>query len=337
MRNLAATISFLAALAIAIPALANPERWRASGWATDFSQTEVDLGEIISGGPGRDGIPAIDAPVFRKASTLEHMGASEPVIRLEVGSVVRAYPLRVLTWHEIVNDTLDGQPVAVTYCPLCNSSIVFDRRLEDGSVTTFGVSGLLRNSDMVMYDRATESWWQQFTGEAIVGERAGQALRMLPSRIQGFGEFARENPDAEVLVPADPALRRYGENPYVGYDSRQAPYPLYTGELPEELPAMMRVVIARHAGELAAVTLPHLKAVDSLEINGLRLTWRGGVASALDARDIAAGADVGTVTAERLSDGAAIVHDTTFAFVVLAFHPGLTVHAESGPITLSSR
>ncbi|WP_457941083.1 DUF3179 domain-containing protein [Mesorhizobium sp. 10J20-29] len=329
-------IAWLLALGLAAPASAEPAVWRAAGWKTDFSITEVDFDEIISGGPARDGIPSIDSPVFKQADLIKNIGPNEPVIRLELDGMVRAYPLRVLTWHEIVNDTLAGKPVLVTYCPLCNSSIAFERNLADGTVTTFGVSGLLRNSDMIMYDRDTESWWQQFTGRGIVGERAGQKLNMIPSRIQAFGAFARENPTADVLVPRDPSIRAYGQNPYVAYDSRQAPYPFYTGALPANLPPMMRVVVVRDE-RLSAVTLPYLKSVGSVEMDGIRLSWREGVSSALDDANIAEGTDIGSVTVERIADGSPIVHDTTFAFVVLAFHPGLTVMAEGGPVTLTGR
>lgn len=319
------------------PAYADPDRWRAAGWKTNFDKTTVDLSKIVSGGPPRDGIPSIDAPVFKKASEIDDLGPHDPVIRLEVEGVARAYPLRVLTWHEIVNDTVGSIPVVVTYCPLCNSAVVFDRRLEDGSIPTFGVSGLLRNSDMVMYDRDTDSWWQQFTGEAIVGARAGTRLKMIPSRVEGFVDFARAHPDGDVLVPNDPAMRPYGSNPYVGYDSRNMPYPLYTGDLPAELEPMIRVVVVSHGDDIVAVTLSHLREAGRLETDGIVLSWRSGVNSALDGAQIAEGADVGAVEVIRATDGAPLVHDVTFAFVVHAFHPGATVLTETGPVVLTSR
>lgn len=325
-------------LLVAVPPVhANPDSWRAAGWKTDFAKTTVDFAEIISGGPPRDGIPSIDRPVFRQAAKIDDIGANEPVIRLEVGGVARAYPLRVLTWHEIVNDTVAGIPVAVTYCPLCNSAVVFDRTQADGSSPQFGVSGLLRNSDMVMYDRETQSWWQQFTGTAIVGARAGQKLKMIPSRVEAFADFARDHPKGDVLVPNDPARRPYGRNPYVGYDSRQSPFPLYTGDLPAELEPMMRVVVVPVGDGIVAVTLAHLREKGTVSAGDVTLTWRKGVNSALDGDEIAKGADVGAVQAARTSDGAALVHDVTFAFVVHAFHPGATILTEKGPVTLTSR
>jgi hypothetical protein len=149
----------LGLFAILRPASADVATWRAEGWRTDFSRTTVAFGEILSGGPPRDGIPPIDDPKFSPVRMIDVLDDREPVIRLEVAGVVRFYPLRVMTWHEIVNDTIAGRPVAVTYCPLCNASIVFDRRLDD-AVFDFGTTGLLRKSDLVMYDRQTESWWQ---------------------------------------------------------------------------------------------------------------------------------------------------------------------------------
>jgi hypothetical protein len=173
-------------------ALAGPETWTREGWKTDFSKSSVPFGEIISGGPPRDGIPSIDDPKFASASEVTDIDGREPVIRFGVDDDVRAYPLRVLTWHEIANDVVGGTPVAVTYCPLCNAAIVFDRRVE-GQVLEFGTTGKLRNSDLVMYDRQTESWWQQFTGESgnpasphyddlLRGWLAGEYVRYAASR-----------------------------------------------------------------------------------------------------------------------------------------------------------
>ena len=121
-------------------------------------------------------------------------------------------PLRILIWHEIVNDEVGGTPVTVTYCPLCNSAIVFDRRVP-AHVLDFGTTGKLRNSDLVMYDRQTESWWQQFTGEAIVGSLTGTELKLIPSRLEFFGEFRTRHPGGKVLIPNNPELRTTGATP----------------------------------------------------------------------------------------------------------------------------
>lgn len=137
---------------------ANPAEWRVEGWdKTDFSKTRIAWTEIMSGGPPKDGIPSIDQPVFRSVTEAADLAPNDPVIGLEISRDARAYPLRILIWHEIVNDTVGGLPVAVTYCPLCNSAVVFDRRLS-GRILDFGTTGKLRNSDLVMYDRQTQSW-----------------------------------------------------------------------------------------------------------------------------------------------------------------------------------
>jgi hypothetical protein len=143
-------------------------------WRTDFSRHTVPLEEILSGGPPKDGIPAIDRPIFVTVSQASRwLEDNEPVAVVEIGGEVKAYPLQILIWHEIVNDFVGGVPVSITFCPLCNTTLAFDRRF-DGRVLDFGTTGNLRHSDMVMYDRQTETWWQQATGEGIVGEYAGR-------------------------------------------------------------------------------------------------------------------------------------------------------------------
>ena len=210
----------------------------------------------------------------------------EPVIGLAINGEAKAYPLRVLTWHEIANDEIGGLPVAVTYCPLCNAAIVFDRRVE-GRVLEFGVSGKLRHSDMVMYDRQTESWWQQFQGEAIVGALVGKQLTFVPSRLESWERFKARHPDGQVLQPDLPGLRPYGANPYVGYDSSVSPF-LYNGDYPEGIEPLARVVAV---GE-EAWALKLLQRQGQLESGDLVLSWEPGQASALDTKQISEGRDV---------------------------------------------
>ncbi|MCT7377927.1 DUF3179 domain-containing protein [Chelativorans salis] len=307
-------------VAAAAQAIADPTSWSREGWETDFSKSSVPFEEIISGGPPRDGIPSIDDPKFAAASAVPDIEAREPVIQFGLGGDIRAYPLRVLTWHEIVNDVVGGVPVAVTYCPLCNAALVFDRRLDD-RVLEFGTTGKLRNSDLVMYDRQTESWWQQFTGEAIVGTLNGRKLKLLPSRIVAFSAFREAYSGGPVLVPNDPSFRDYGRNPYASYDSSATPF-LYRGDLPEDIPAMARVVVVRTQDEPIIVTLDRVRA-GTLERDGYRIEFEEGVASALDHSTIAKGRDVGTVRVTR--DGRDVVHDVTFAFVAHAFHPDVPI------------
>ena len=180
------------------PRAAPPPSELTAGWRTDFSRHSVPFGEIGSGGPGKDGIPAIDHPHFAPADRVDFLRPREPVIELTARGETRGYPLQILIWHEIANDDIRGVPVAVTFCPLCNTAIAFDRRV-GGRTLDFGTTGNLRNSDLVMYDRRTESWWQQFGGEAIVGRYTGTRLRQLPTRIVSWAEFRRRDPNELVL------------------------------------------------------------------------------------------------------------------------------------------
>ena len=208
---------------------------------TDFGKHTVDLSEITSGGPPRDGIPAVDEPRYATPGQAQAwLDPDEPVIVVEAGGEARAYPLQILIWHEIANDTLGGMPIAVTFCPLCNSAIVFDRRF-DGRVLDFGTTGRLRLSDLVMYDRQTQTWWQQLTGEGIVGEYAGRELVRLPAAIVAWRDFRTAFPDGSVLSRETGHPRVYGANPYAGYDSTTQPF-LFRGDPDPRLPAMERVL-----------------------------------------------------------------------------------------------
>lgn len=268
-----------------------------SSWGTNWERHTIDYSEILSGGPPRDGIPSIDNPQFVSPDEAgDWLADNEPVIFLEVNGDARAYPLQILTWHEIVNDTVGDVPVTITFCPLCNSAIVFDRRV-DGDVYEFGTSGLLRNSDLIMYDRTTESLWQQFTGEAIVGDKVGTTLTFIPSSLVSFADFKAAHPDGPVLSHETGYSRRYGENPYVGYDTvDQTPF-LFTAPLDERLLPMTRVVtlslgdvdVAYPSEVLAEAGVLH----DRQGGQDLVLFHTGGTASALGARVIAEGKDVG--------------------------------------------
>lgn len=295
----------------------SPElRWAWEWPKTDFKKSSVDFKEIFSGGPPKDGIPSIDKPRFMAAAKVnfQDLAPTEPVVGVVINGKARAYPLRILTWHEIVNDVFNGVPITITFCPLCNSAIVFDRRLE-GRVLDFGTTGKLRNSDMVMYDRQTESWWQQFLGEGIVGEMTGKRLKTIPARLESFENFLKRAPDGEVQIPTDPNMRSYGRNPYESYDSASTPF-LYGGDLPDYIKPMVRVVVV----EGQAWSMPLLREKGSYQDAGLKFTWTAGQNSALDSSRIRKGRDVGNVTVQR--DGKDVVYDVTFAFVYHAFHDG---------------
>ena len=310
-------ILLLAVLFVSAPlAHANPSRWAQEWPRTDFSETNVeDWSEIMSGGPPRDGIPAIDDPQFLRAADAAALRGREPVITVEIeGAAPRTYPVRYLMWHEIVNDSIAGVPVAVTYCPLCNSGMTFDRRV-GGRVLSFGVSGKLRHSDMIMYDRQTESWWQQAIGEGIVGDMTGVELRQLPSWMESWDQYRARNPQG--LVMAEPAHNRaYGRNPYRGYDSAERPF-LYDGENPPHgIPPLERVV---RVGD-RAWPLTRIRAEDGVQEAGVGISWQAGQASALDTARIADGREVGTVRV-RDAQGRDVAHDVMFAFAFHAFWP----------------
>ena len=209
---------------------------------TDFEKHSVDLNEIMRGGPPRDGIPPVDAPRFIGFAEADSwLADNEPVIAFENNGEAKAYPLQILMFHEIVNDAVGGEPVAVTFCPLCNASIVFNRNVAD-KVLDFGTTGWLRKSDLVMYDRQTESWWQQLTGEAIIGHYTGQVLEQLPSQIVAYDTFKDAYADGLVLSRETGYLRRYGNNPYAGYDSIDSHPFLFRGDVDPRLPPMERVL-----------------------------------------------------------------------------------------------
>lgn len=318
-------------------ASANPETWRFEWKRTDFSKHTVSLADFKSGGPPKDGIPPIDKPQLEPLSNgkpsgwAASIGDAEPVIALAIRGDARAYPLRILIWHEIVNDVVGDTHVAVTYCPLCNTALVFDRAL-NGQILDFGTTGKLRNSDLVMYDRQTESWWQQFTGEAIVGAMSGRNLRLIPSRLESFANFRQRFPNGKVLVPNNPAFRNYGTNPYVGYDgSGQIPF-LYDGSLPVGVEPMERVVaIETGAGRHEAWPLALLRRKGTIRTGDFILKWTAGQNSALDKQSIATGRDVGNVVAQRQRGNQLIdiPYDVTFAFAFHAFRPKSPIHKDT--------
>ena len=268
-------------------------------FSTDFSRHTIPYSDVLSGGPPKDGIPAIDRPVFTTvANADEWLGPHEPVVIVEVGEIAKAYPLQVLTWHEIVNDEVGGMPISITFCPLCNTAIGFQREF-DGQVLDFGTTGRLRYSNLIMYDRQTETWWQQATGEAIAGQYAGSRLAFYPANIVSWEQFRERHPQAEVLSRDTGYRRAYGRNPYAGYDDvRNSPF-LYRGpRTPDTLLAMARVLTVDLAGDSVAYPYEVLEQTHVVNdtVAGLPISvfWQPGTASALDASSIAGGRDVGT-------------------------------------------
>jgi hypothetical protein len=295
----------------------------------------IPLDEIISGGPPPDGIPPIDDPVYESvddaAGWLED---TSPVMVVDIDGDVRAYPLAILTWHEIVNDTVGGVPLVVTYCPLCNSALVFERTVEgpDGpEVLDFGTSGRLYLSNLVMYDRQHRNLWTQFEGEAVVGEPfLGAQLRRVPAWLFGFAELVELHPDAQVLSRDTGYNRDYGRNPYTGYDTADSDPFLFRGELDDRFPPMTRLVGLADGDDAVAVTLDHLTEERTVETELADRTvvvlWAPGQASALDTAAIDAGRDVGQTAAFVAElDGQAVSLDPSGA-------AGRFVDADTGSV-----
>lgn len=275
---------------------------------TDRSKYNIDLHELQAGGPPKDGIPSIDNPSFVSVDVAKDwVESQEPVIVLELNGEARAYPLQILTFHEIVNDRVGGVPVAVTFCPLCYSAIVFDRRL-DGEPVEFGVSGMLRMSDLVMYDRKTESLWQQLDGQAIVGDRTGETLDRVPSQIVSFQQFAEAYPDSEVLSRDTGHDRPYGQNPYAGYDDVDKKPFLFDGETDGRVPPMEKVIAITVDGMDKAyphsVTRAERVIHDAVGDRPIVVWHSEGAVSALDERQISQSKAVGsTGVFDRHVDG----------------------------------
>jgi Protein of unknown function (DUF3179) len=273
-----------------------------SEFKTDFSKHSVPYSEIRSGGPPKDGIPALKDPQFVSVSEADTwLKPAEPVILAQVGDDAKAYPIQILIWHEITNDTVGGEPLVVTFCPLCNTAIAF-RRTVNGQVLDFGTTGRLRYSNLIMYDRQTESWWQQATGEAIAGELTGMQLEFYPATIISWQDFKTARQDGRVLSRETGYPRNYGNNPYVGYDDVNTPPFLYRGPTtPSQLPPVARVLTIDLNGEAVAYPYETLQEVgvanDTVGGDAVVVFWQAGTVSPLDKATTASGRDVGAAAA----------------------------------------
>ncbi len=233
---------------------------------TDGEETNaiVPLSQIVSGGPGRDGIPSIDRPKFLSVQEA-NLQNGDLVLGLEINGDVRAYPLDILVWHEIVNDTVGDEPVAVTYCPLCFTNQVFKRTVE-GEVVEFGTSGKLYNSNLVMYDRSTESYWSQALGQAIVGERTGYVLERVPFDVGYWEDWKALNPDTKVLSRDTGWGRPYGADPYGNYYTSQSIY-FPISNYDDRLGLKEIIVGLEHGGTYRAYQLSKIEAEHTINDN----------------------------------------------------------------------
>jgi hypothetical protein len=298
---------------------------------SDLTQlTREDLMSVLS----PDSIPSIDEPKFIGSEEAEEwLSAEEPVAVLEIEGDARAYPFQIMTWHEIVNDVVGGRPVAVTYCPLCNSALAYPRKVGT-RILEFGTSGSLYNSALVMYDRQTESLWLHFEGLAIEGPLEGTQLELIPVQTLSFEQFRQEHPSGKVLSQDTGFSRPYGQNPYDFYDTAERPF-LFDGEVDARLEAIARVVGVEIEGEAVAYPYRTLSseegagvAHDRIGGQDIVVFWKAGVRSALDNPEIELGRDVGSsgVFSPRArgsaltfrTDGARIVDEQTGSLWSLA-------------------
>ncbi len=293
-----------------------PPRGAEQEFTTDFSKHSISYSEVLSGGPPKDGIPAIDEPKFISVEEAEAwLKPNEPVVFIQLNGEAKAYPLQILMWHEIANDLIGETPVVVTFCPLCNTAIAFERTL-DGEILDFGTTGRLRFSNLIMYDRQSETWWQQATGEAIAGEHTGRQLQFVPAAIIAWDDFKTNHQEGLVLSRETGFQRSYGQNPYAGYDDVQRSPFLYRGpETPDQLLPMARVLTVELGAEAVAYPYDLLQEIhvinDQIGEEPIVVLWQTGTASALDSAIIDQGRDVGTANSfSRVLDGEVL----TFGF-----------------------
>ncbi len=278
-------------------------------WQTNFDKHAVPLDDIVSSGTSRDAqIAAIDHPLIVAVEDAMWLNPRTPVIVVEWDETARAYPLTILLRHEIVNDQIGLMSIAVTFCPLCNSAIVYDRQVA-GEILRMGVTGNLYHSGFLMWDDATQSWWQQFTGVAIVGDYIGTELDLVPAQVVGWSAFEERYPNGTVLVgDADNPNMDYTINPYMHYDSSQAPM-MSKGNYDTRLLPMARVLAAEVDHVPVAYPFAVLERVgtinDEIQDTPIVAFWQPGAASALDGATIASSEDVGMAAlfGRELDDG----------------------------------
>ena len=299
----------------------------------------VNPADIIGGGPPPDGIPAIDHPRFLRTAQVGFLSADEPVLALQIGADARAYPVQILIWHEIVNDTVGHMPVAVTYCPLCNSAIAYDRRAA-GRVLSFGTSGRLFDSNLVMYDNQTQSLWVQFTGQAVAGVLTGHTLTPYPMQTVSWRAWRAAHPHGWVLSRYTGYARPYGQNPYPGYDNINSQPFLFSGRVNGRYTPMTRLVGMRSGTDAVAVLLSALKRLQVIDLTlagrPVVVWWQPGTGSPLSSAAIAGGPDIGATGAFSPVVGGRRLH---FLAVAGGFRDRETGsrwsvlgHADTGPL-----
>lgn len=275
---------------------------------------KVDPEQILSGGPPKDGIPALTNPTTTPVVRAGFLRPDDRVVGVSVGGHSRAYPIRVLNWHEVINDKLGDVPIAVVYCPLCDSVSVLDRRITKDKTVEFGISGVLLNSNVLLYDRTDQALWSQAGLEAISGPHVGTSPKHLPWEILSFSEWRESHPESTVVTLKTGHRRNYAVNPYADYFSTERlMFPVARQD--DRLPAKTRVVGIRSGDTTRAYPLKALaKAVDHR------------IEDKLDGTTIVIEADQAgqMVRIVETPQDAQVLH--TFWFAWAAFHPDSDVY-----------
>ncbi len=277
--------------------------------STDGEKFIVEPDKLVSGGPPKDGIPSIDSPKYVSVEEADAwIRDDELVLALIYMDVKRVYPLQIMVWHEIVNDEIAGDPILITYCPLCGSGIAYERTL-DGEAVEFGVSGKLYNSNLIMYDRKTDSYWTQIDGLAIVGEMAGTRLNPISVDTVVWRDWKAAHPDSEVLSQDTGFDRPYGRDPYGNY--YEDSFLFFPVENEDDSGVHPKTVIF---GIEIDGTFKAYRESDLIEEEVIEDTVNG-VPIKVE-RD-----EAGIVTVKNLETGEEIVKERGFWFAWYAFHP----------------
>lgn len=241
----------------------------------DLSNAIIPQDQIMRGGPPKDGIPAISNPKLIKASQADFLGDKDRIVGINIDGVTKAYPISILNWHEIVNDKINEQNFAITYCPLCGTAVAFDANI-DGKVTEFGVSGLLYNSDVLLYDRNTDSLWSQISTQSISGEMVGTKLKMIPISHTTWRDWQQKHPDTLVLSDETGFFRDYTRDPYAGYGESPALYFQVNNRAPSTYHPKELVVGVEFGGVFKAYPFIELEKNDLASftdsVNGTNIT-----------------------------------------------------------------
>lgn len=249
-----------------------------SGNGFDISNAVIPQDEILRGGPPKDGIPAISEPTLIEAAQADFLKADDRIVGIRIGGIARAYPISILNWHEIVNDKIKDQSYAITYCPLCGTAVAFDANI-DGRVTEFGVSGLLYNSDVLLYDRDTESLWSQISSRSVAGKHVGKKLRRLPISHTSWQDWLEKNPQTLVLSDQTGYSRDYSRNPYAGYETSRTLFFKVNNRAPDTYHPKELVVGLEFDGVFKAYPFIELEKngessfVDHIKGNQITVNW----------------------------------------------------------------